>query len=515
MGDLSLMYFLQLAWRKLWILIIAMVVFAAATFGYCKFLATPRYTATSSILVTNGAIVTQYETGPNETDSISSTDISASLSLANTVVDILKTPDIYLELSKSFDNKYTYSNLKGLINVERRNNNTLFIDITATSTDGKEAKQMANMFAEASCEYVTKYIPYAKANVVSTALNYSLVYPKTTTITAIAALVGLVFAFVLVFIADSLNQSIRGEDDFVSRYKIPLLGSVPDFENSELTGKYYKKNRRYSQKKNNGLSSNNKSDDSGIISEKVQKSAPFAVVEAYKTIRSNLMFLLGKAEQGGNVMAVTSSNAGEGKSTTAVNLAVAFSQLEDKILVIDADMRRSSAHKKLKLSNDCGLSNVLAGLNKFEDAVQIISDNFHVLTAGQTPPNPSEMLSSRRFAELIKYARENYDYVLIDTPPLNVVSDAVMLAPHTDGMVFVLRDGYTPNYTIKRAIATLEFTDNKILGAVMNGANPRSGGKYIYRRYSYRGRYYNNYYRYAYASRYSSSKAHSKNSSKY
>lgn len=513
MGDLSLMYFLQLAWRKIWILIIAMVVFAAATFGYCKFLATPKYTATSSILVTNGAIVTQYETVPNQTDSISSTDITASLSLANTVVDILKTPDIYLELSKNFDNKYTYSQLKSLIKVQRRDSNTLFIDITATSTDGEETKQMANMFAEASCEYVTKYIPYAKANVVSTALSYSLVYPKTTTTTAIAALVGLVVSFVLVFIADSLNQSIRGEDDFVSRYKIPLLGSVPDFENSELTGKYYKKNRRYSQRKNNGLSSNNKTDESVIISEKVQKSAPFAVVEAYKTIRSNLIFLLGKAEQG-NVMAVTSSNAGEGKSTTAVNLAVAFSQLEDKILVIDADMRRSSVHKKLKLSNDCGLSNVLAGLDKFEDAVQTISDNFHVLTAGQTPPNPSEMLSSKRLAELIKYARENYDYVLIDTPPLNVVSDAIMLAPHTDGMVFVLRDGYTPNYTIKRAVAMLEFTDNNIFGAVMNGAYPRSGGKYVYRKYSYRGKYYNNYYKSTYASRYNSNKAHSKNNSK-
>lgn len=511
MGDISLMYFLQLAWKKLWFLILAMIFFAAAAFSYCKFLATPRYTATSSILVTNGAIVTQYETGPNETDSISSTDINASLSLANTVVDILKTPDIYLELSKTLDNKYTHAQLSGLITVERRNNNTLFIDITATSTDGNEAKKMANIFAEASCEYVTKYIPYAKANVVSTALNHSLVFPKNTTITAIAALLGLVFAYILVFIADSLNQSIRGEDDFVSRYKIPLLGSVPDFENSELSGKYYKKNRRYSHRKNHGLSSINKSDNSGIISDKIQKSAPFAVVEAYKTIRSNLMFLLGKTEQG-NVVAITSSNAGEGKSTTAVNLAVAFSQLEDRILVIDADMRRSSVHKKLKLSNEQGLSNVLAGLVSFEDAVEKVSDNFHVLTAGQTPPNPSEMLSSKRFSELIKFARENYDYVLIDTPPLNVVSDAVMLAPHTDGMVFVLRDAYTPNYTIKRAIATLEFTDNKILGAVMNGANPRSNGKYVYRKYSYRSRYYHHYYKYGYSGRYG--RSYSKSSEK-
>ncbi len=497
MGDISLMYFAQLAWKRLWALLLAMVVFAVAAFCYCKFLATPRYTATSSILVTNGAIVTQYETDSNRNDSVSGTDISASLSLANTVVDILETPDIYLEIADALGGKHSHSELKGLISVARRDNNTLFIDITATSTDGEEAKLLANKFAEASCDYVTKFIPYAKANVASTALSFSLVYPKTTTVTAIAGLLGIVFAFIAVFIADSLNQSIRGEDDFVSRYKIPLLGSVPDFENDEVSGKYYKKNKYYFRKKLNALSDENKYDDYNNTSDKPQKAAPFAVVEAYKTIRSNLMFLLDKAETG-NVIAVTSSNASEGKSTTVVNLAVAFSQLEDKILVIDADMRRSSVHKKLKLKNERGLSNVLAGLDTFENAVEKVSDNFHVLPAGQTPPNPSEMLSSKRFAELISKVREIYDYVLIDTPPLNVVSDAIMLAPHTDGMVFVLRDGYTPNYTIKRAISTLEFTENKILGAVMNGANPKSGGKYIYRKYSYRSRYYSQYYKYGY-----------------
>lgn len=494
MGDVSLIYFLQLAWKRLWVLILFMLVFAAAAFSYCKFLATPRYTASSSILVTNGAIVTQYETGPNQTDSISSTDISASLSLANTVIDILKTPDIYLELSEDLDGKYTYSELKNFIRVERRNNNTLFVDITVTLTDGKEAELIANKFAEASCKYVTKFIPYAKANVASTALSHALIFPKTTTITAIAGMFGVLLAFVIVFIADSLNQSIRGEDDFIARYNIPLLGSVPDFENNEVTGRYYKKYRYYAKKKKYA-SSDNKPANTAITSVKTDKAPPFAVVESYKTIRSNLMFLLEKSEQG-NVVAITSSNAGEGKSTTAVNLAVAFSQLEDRILVIDADMRRSSVHKKLRLQNEHGLSNVLAGLDKFEDAVQKISDNFHVLTAGQTPPNPSEMLSSKRFAELIRYARENYDYVLIDTPPLNIVSDAIMLAPHTDGFVFVLRDGFTPNFTIKRAIATLELTENKILGAVMNGAYPNSGNKYIYRRYSYRSRYYSRYYKY-------------------
>lgn len=230
-----------------------------------------------------------------------------------------------------------------------------------------------------------------------------------------------------------------------------------------------------------------------------QKRAPFAVVEAYKSIRTNLTFMLPHTDKG-NVVTITSANASEGKSTTAVNLSVAFSQLEDKILIIDADMRRSSVHKKLKLKNDTGLSNVLAGICDFDSAVCKLNEGFHVLTSGQIPPNPSELLGSKAFEELINLVKERYDYVIIDTPPVNVVSDALVVAPHTDGIVMVVRDGFTPNYTIKRALAVASFANVKILGAIMNGANPRSGGKYIYRKYSYRSKYYR--YGYGYSRKY-------------
>ena len=124
------------------------------------------------------------------------------------------------------------------------------------------------------------------------------------------------------------------------------------------------------------------------------RHVPFAVVEAYKAIRTNLTFLLATSET--KVFGITSPEAGEGKSTTSVNMAIAFSQLGDKVLLIDADMRKSSIHKKLKIENNAGLSNVLAGFNNYSEVITHINDTVDVITAGQVPPNPSELLGSAR-----------------------------------------------------------------------------------------------------------------------
>ena len=215
------------------------------------------------------------------------------------------------------------------------------------------------------------------------------------------------------------------------------------------------------------------------------RKVPFAVVESYKTIRTNLMFLL--SQKNGKVVALSSSNAGEGKSTTAINIAIAFSQLDIKVLLIDADLRRSTVHKKLKLNNTNGLSNVIAGFATFEETVCPFNANLDVLLSGPVPPNPSELLGSISFEKLLDQLKERYDYIIIDTPPINVVSDTLALAPKTDGLLLVFRDMFTPGDSVRRALAAAEFANISILGAIMNGANPKS--KRGYRKYSYGYKY--------------------------
>lgn len=210
---------------------------------------------------------------------------------------------------------------------------------------------------------------------------------------------------------------------------------------------------------------------------------PFAVAEAYKSIRTNLMFLLNKKL--GNVVTVSGSDISEGKSTTAVNMAIAFSQLGDKVLIIDADLRRSSIHKKMKVENEKGLSDILGGFAEFNEVIKSVNPNLDVLTSGHQAPNPSELLGSAKYEALINELKEKYAYIIVDTPPVNVVSDALIVAPKSDGVVMVVRDKFTLNDALEKAIEAFEFANVRVLGAVMNAVGAKSKKKYYkYKKYS-------------------------------
>ena len=218
--------------------------------------------------------------------------------------------------------------------------------------------------------------------------------------------------------------------------------------------------------------------------EPANRTVPFAVVEAYKAIRTNLMFLLSQTRS--HTFEISSSLPGEGKSSCAVNLAIAFSQIGSKILLIDADLRKPSVYRKLRLQNSKGLSSVLVDFCSFSDAVMRINTNFDVLLSGPIPPNPSELLASEHMSQLLDSVRDKYDNIIIDTPPVNVVSDAVVLATKTEGIVMVVQDRKTTHDEFKKAISSLSFADARLLGVILNSSadnNAKYSGKS--RRYQY------------------------------
>lgn len=229
---IDIMDLLALAWKRLWIIVLAFVVCAVAAYSYCSFFLVPRYRATASVIATNGA-VTVYNENKN---SVSATDISASLYLSHTITDVLKTPDIYKRLADELGTGYDYANLMARTTIERRSEESLFVDVHFSSTDPKEAMRVANKFVEISCDYITDFIPYSKAMVASTAIKASMTYPRTVMATGVAGVAGAVISFVIIYIVEALNRSIKGEDDFAASFDIPLLGSVPDFENAEAGG---------------------------------------------------------------------------------------------------------------------------------------------------------------------------------------------------------------------------------------------------------------------------------------
>lgn len=221
----------------------------------------------------------------------------------------------------------------------------------------------------------------------------------------------------------------------------------------------------------------------------------FAIVEGYKIARTNLVFSL--TAQDSNCVAVTSWSKGEGKSTATVNLSISFAKMGKRVLLIDTDLRRPNLHNLLKLKNETGVSDIIGQFGDFQSAVhRDVITNLDVLTSGAIPPNPSELLASPFFAELIEKAKEEYDYVILDTPPLGVVTDTLLLKDHVGGYVLVVRERITSHGDIERALQSVKLADTKVLGFLKVGCEMRSRG-YGYNKYRYRYNYnYNYYYKY-------------------
>lgn len=202
--------------------------------------------------------------------------------------------------------------------------------------------------------------------------------------------------------------------------------------------------------------------------------------EAYKALRTNVYFSL-TGEEACKVVIVTSSMPSEGKSTTAANLAISFAQAGKKTLIIDCDMRKPKLSRLLNLKSKVGLSNVLMNPQLCKEAVLHTGEhNMRAMTAGDIPPNPSELLGSTRMQELIKILRESFEYIILDTPPVNVVTDAVVLSPLSDGTLFVVRAGQSERGAVRRAVDQLERANAKLMGFVINGVDNHSTayGKY-------------------------------------
>ena len=229
-------------------------------------------------------------------------------------------------------------------------------------------------------------------------------------------------------------------------------------------------------------------------------NTPFDITEAFRNLKAALSVSVPKKE-GGTVIMLTSAYPEDGKTTVTVNLALMFALSNAKVVLVDADIRKGRVAKYFKRKSSPGLSDCLSGQNTLDEVIHQshINENLSYITCGTHSPKPYELLESNEMKELVNELRARYDYVIIDTPPVLLISDALALAPVTDGTALVCRHSVSYISDISRALNSLEFAKANVLGVIVNDYKAPATGKFYggYKKYYY----YNSYgYGYGYGS---------------
>jgi capsular exopolysaccharide synthesis family protein len=280
----------------------------------------------------------------------------------------------------------------------------------------------------------------------------------------IALLGGTLLALGLVFFFDYMDSRLKTPDEFASHLGLPYLGLLPAIATKEMNGRY------------------------PLLSTGV----PSNFAEAFKAIRTNVLF--SSTEEGARSVLVTSTGPGEGKSMVAANLAVSLAQTGQRVLLVDADMRKPKVHEIFQLKPEPGLSNLLVGNAKASEAVRKTGvPRLWAAPSGRIPPNPSELVSSQRFKEFVFSLHDHFEWIVIDSPPVMAVTDAALIAHSVTGVLFVVGAEMTSRHAAKRALDQLEQAQAKFVGGVLNRVDLRHNAYY-----------YSQYYKREYATYYQS-----------
>jgi len=293
-------------------------------------------------------------------------------------------------------------------------------------------------------------------------------------------LFGLALGVGIALLIDLLDDTIKTPEE-LERMNLTALGTIPIVNIEDI--------RRRMKRQGKELTPQ---DEARIESKMITRFSPKSPIsEAYRSLRTNIQF--SDIDNPKRVILMTSSATKEGKSTTCVNLAITFAQTGSRVLLVDSDLRRPTLHNFFNVDKMYGLSNVLIGSLAFNDVIKRTEvENLDVITAGDIPPNPAEMVASERMKAFLDEARGRYDVVLLDSPPVVAVTDAAILTTRADATIIVVSSGMTGRSELKRALALIKSVGSNVLGIVLNGLDIKK----MYGSYYYYFHYYQYYYYY-------------------
>lgn len=421
--------------------------------AYAFFTNVSTYTATTTYYVYSNP---DYA---NDTSvNISGAEFATAKALVQSYLIVLKSDTVMNAVIEELGVPYSPKALANQISYQMVEETSIF-NIYVNNTDPQMAMDIANAIADIAPEHISRIVKSGGIEVIDYATLPTTPYSSTSVVKF--GIIGFVGGFGIVAVValflGLLDTTIRRRYEIRDTYNIPILGDVPLIVAEE-------------DKK---------------IEKVLNKDSSFAMKESYNKIRSNLLFTA-KGEKC-PVYGFTSSEQNEGKTLNSVNVAKSLVQLGKRVLLIDADMRNSSVSKILNVKKSRGLSEYLADMDKEPNCIEL-EDGLILLSAGKIPPNPAELLACNKMDELIESAREDFDFVIIDLPPVGVVSDALSLVDKILGYVLVIRANVTKNAKEKETVRTLEGVDANICGFIFNAVDTKSAD-YAYGKYGYEYNY--------------------------
>lgn len=442
--------------RIIWI-IISLFAGLFIAYMYSKYIINPTYTASVQLYVL-----------PDDSEaSVNLNDLNYAQKVVTTYINFLNTNVFYEKIHEDTELNYSINQLKKMTSVKTINNTEIF-QISVTSLSPEDSYTLVESMQRIAPELIKSIKPSANISVVD-----PVTYPNKPSgpniikNTLTGGMLGLAASVVIIFLVEILDVNIKNKEDLIANYQLPVLAEIPNINLSKEKSKLKKTPFVFKKKK-----------PLNIKNDYVENSK-FIFSESFKSLRTNLRFALIK--EGCKKIIVSSPLPSEGKSTTSINLGIAISQTGSRVLIIDCDLRKGKIHSYFNIKYKPGLTDVLSGMAELSNVTKVTPyENLEIIPLGSISPNPSELLSSSQMEKILSLLEKEYDYIIFDTPPVNILSDALSLVKYSDGLLMVIKEGATSHPNLKNALDKFKLSHGNILGFVLNDVSTTRANKLNY-----------------------------------
>lgn len=426
--------------KKRFLMVFIIVFLTSLTAGVLNYMILEPVYKSSAVLMVN-------QLRDKDRDSIEYDDMLLNQKLVGAYVKIVKSKTVLRKTMKQFGYTGEFEKFSKKVVVTPMKD-TGMIEIAVYDKDPKIAQGMASHISQVFMEEILNIMNFDNVQIIDVAeVESKPAKPKKLLNTIIAMFFGGVFAIIFVFMLEYFDNTIKNSNDAKKRLGMDVIGSVPDF---------------------------------GKMNEHIIDGSPRSpVAEAYRSIRTNLQFV--NIDENMKVIAFTSPGKQEGKTTTVANIAMSLANIGKRVLIFDCDLRRPRVHGFFGISNMGGMTDYLLSHSSHREYIKSIPvSKVDVLTSGRSMSNPSEVLSSKRVRDLIEKVRDEYDYVIVDTPPVGLVTDAAVIASFVDGIVMVVASSRSDVVEALKAKEILLGVKANVIGVVMNRIEGFSKSYYEY-----------------------------------